>query len=546
MPGFSFRADSETENTGVSRMKKICVFCVLFLALFCVAAESIYNTGKAVAVRSPFDRALESEWRKAGLSEVLEASDCVLVRRVYLDLAGRLPTPEEAKRYVSSKDPRKYEALVETLLKDPGFVALWSMRFGDMLRVKSEFPINLWPNAVYVYMRRIREFLGKDESYADFVRALLLSGGSNFREPCVNFYRAHADRSPRGIAQDTLRTLCGLELNTLPEADQAAWIRIFDEVAFKSTKEWKEEIVYFKCLPEREIFLPSGAPRAIPADGQTPEKGTPVVPGIRRTIPAGGEARTALADHLSSGEGRRLLARNLADRTWQWVFGSSLCRADAPGTAELLDLLSDDFMEHGFKFRRLCRMIVLSAAYRSASIQPDAAAKQACFAAYPVRRLEAEVLDDAIRDLTGVPRRYSSVIPEPFTFIPQEMRTVEIEDGSISSSFLILFGRPSRDAGTPDERSDEITAKQRLYLFNSAELYRRLQKIPRHPDFRKQSSLAQRIDWCYWLFYSRPATEAEQKILRERCKAMSPKSRWKFFIDLQWTLVNSPEFLYRH
>ena len=519
-------------------MKKFCIFSVLLgVALFCSAAESIYNTGKAVAARSPVDPVLQSAWSKAGLSDVLEASDSVLVRRIYLDLAGRLPTPEETTRYVSSKEPGKYEALVDTVLMEPGFVSLWSMRFGDMLRVKSEFPINLWPNAVYVYMRRIREFLENDEPYTDFVRALLLSSGSNFREPCVNFYRAHADRSPRGIARDTLLTLCGIPLESLSESDQAAWIRIFEEIGFKSTKEWKEEIVYVKTMPERNIFLPGS---------------------LHRTIPAGAEARAVLADYLTAGEGRRLLARGLVNRVWQWFFGTALCpeteilsaqaKPDLPRpvNAELLDLLTDDFQKNHFNFRRLCRMIVLSAAYRSASIQPDVDAKLPYFAAYPIRRLDAEILDDAIRDLTGAPSRYSSVIPEPFTFIPREMRTVEIADGSISSSFLILFGRPSRDAGTPEERSNDITAKQRLFLFNSADLYNRLTQIQRRPEFRKQQAFAKRIDMFYLLFYSRPATEAERKILLDRYKALPAKTRWKLNNDLLWSLVNSPEFLYRH
>lgn len=508
-------------------MKKFWLFGLLSAAaLWCGGAESIYHTGKPVAIRSSVDRVLESAWRRAGLSDVMEASDCVKVRRLYLDLAGRLPKPGEARHYIFSHDIDKYEALVDSLLEGPGFVASWSMRFGDMLRVKSEFPINLWPNAVYVYMRRIREFLHNDEPYTDFVRDLLLSSGSNFRDPCVNFYRAHADRSPKGIAKDTLLTLCGIRLETLSEADQAAWVRLFEEIGFKSTKEWKEEIVYLKKMPERDIVLPDGK---------------------HRTVPAGGEARALLAGYLTEGEGRRLLARTLVNRTWQWFFGVPLYGPGAPkpGNLELLELLTDDFMDHKYNFRRLCRRIVTSAAYRSASLQPDAAAKQPHFAAYPVRRLEAEVLDDAFRDLTGVPSSYSSVIPEPFTFIPEKMRTVEIEDGSISSSFLILFGRPSRDAGTPDERSDEINAKQRLFLFNSGALYRRLTQIPRRPEFYKQP-FAKQIDHCYWLFYARPATEAERKLLLNRYNALPRKGRWKMLNELLWSLANSAEFLYRH
>ena len=125
------------------------------------------------------------------------------------------------------------------------------------------------------------------------------------------------------------------------------------------------------------------------------------------------------------------------------------------------------------------------------------------------------------------------------------MRTVEIADGSISSSFLILFGRPSRDAGNPEERNDAINAKQRLFLFNSGALYRRLTLIPRKPEFRKQP-FAKQIDLCYWLFYARPATAAERKTLLDRYNALPPKGRWKMLNELLWTLANSAEFLYRH
>jgi len=509
-------------------MKKVWLLGVILAgALCCAGSGSIYHTGKPVAIRSSVDRVLDGAWRNAKLSEVLEASDSVLVRRLHLDLAGRLPTPQEAQRYLRSTRFDKYELLVDALLEDPGFVASWSMRFGDMLRVKSEFPINLWPNAVYVYMRRIREFLHNDEPYNDFVRELLLASGSNFRDPCVNFHRAHADRSPRGIAADTLLTLCGIRLENWSAADQAAWVRLFEEIGFKSTKEWKEEIVYLKKMPARDIVLPDGK---------------------HRTVPAGGEARLLLADYLTAGEGRRLLARTLVNRTWQWFFGATLYGAGAPpggGNLELLELLTDDFMEHKFNFRHLCRVIATSAAYRSASLQPDAAAKLPHFAAYPVRRLEAEVLDDAFRDLTGVPSSYSSVIPEPFTFIPGDMRTVEIADGSISSSFLILFGRPSRDAGTPEERNDAINAKQRLFLFNSGALYYRLMRILRRPEFRRQPP-ARQAELCYWLFYARPPTEAERKILIDRYNRLPRKTRWKLIYDLLWTLANSAEFLYRH
>ncbi|MBQ5795448.1 MAG: DUF1549 domain-containing protein, partial [Kiritimatiellae bacterium] len=118
------------------------------------------------------------------------ATDCVMVRRLYLDLAGRIPSADEARGYVLSRDPGKREALIAKLLGSEDFIDYWTMRFCDVLRVKSEFPINLWPNAVYVYHARIRSFVENNETWEHFGRALLTSQGSNFRDAEVNFFRA--------------------------------------------------------------------------------------------------------------------------------------------------------------------------------------------------------------------------------------------------------------------------------------------------------------------------------------------------------------------
>ena len=103
------------------------------------------------------------------------ATDSVMVRRLHLDLAGRIPTKAEAQEYVLSSAAGKREALVDRLLASPEFADYWAMRFCDILRVKSEFPINLWPNAVYVYHSRIRAFVARNEPWSAFGRALLTS-----------------------------------------------------------------------------------------------------------------------------------------------------------------------------------------------------------------------------------------------------------------------------------------------------------------------------------------------------------------------------------
>ncbi|OLA45523.1 MAG: hypothetical protein BHW34_02970 [Firmicutes bacterium CAG:176_59_8] len=92
---------------------------------------------------------------------------------------------------------------------------------------------------------------------------------------------------------------------------------------------------------------------------------------------------------------------------------------------------------------------------------------------YPIHRLEAELLIDALAAATGGYDRYMSVIPEPFTFLPARTRAVTIADGSMSSGVLDSFGRPPRDSGKFSERRNAITDSQRLYLMNSGTLHQR-------------------------------------------------------------------------
>ena len=413
-----------------------------------------------------------------------DATPAVLARRLYLDLAGRIPTVEEAKAFVRS---RNRKGLVEKLLASDSFADYWSMRFCDILRVKSEFPINLWPNAVYVYHRRIREFVKKDEPWTAFTRALLSATGSDFRDAEANFFRASALRTPEGLAEAATATFLGENYADLPEKTRAEYAKYFRRVRIKNTREWKEEIVYLD---------PS-------QNGPTP---------------------AAFADYLL-GPARDTFARAFVQRVDWWMLG--LEKPDPVHVAI--------FRKNGFRLKPLVRAIAMSRAYGRGSITGG----------FPCRRLDAEVLDDMICDLTNTKRDYQSIAPEPFTFLPKDRRSILIEDGSISNAFLLLFGRPARDTGLLSERHNEITAKQRLYLFNSGKLFRILGRITDDKAFRSRPMRAIVQD-LYWRFLSRPALPAEVDMLVAHHSALKGGARWRFPKDVAWSLMNTREFLYQH
>ncbi|MBQ6009453.1 MAG: DUF1549 domain-containing protein [Kiritimatiellae bacterium] len=418
-----------------------------------------------------------------------DATPPVMARRLYLDLAGRIPTVEEAKAFVHSKDPQRLLGLVERLLASDAFADYWGMRFCDILRVKSEFPINLWPNAVYVYHRRIREFVKKDEPWDAFTRALLSATGSDFRDAEANFFRATARRTPEGLAEAAALTFLGEEYAELPASTQKEYAKYFSRVRVKNTREWKEEIVYL--------------------DPSDPSGPTPV----------------GFADWLL-GPARDRFAAAFVQRVDWWLLGLR-----NPNPAHI-----DVFKKNGFRLKPLVRAIALSGAYGRGSITGG----------FPCRRVDAEVLDDMLCDLTGSKRDYQSIAPEPFTFLPGERRSILIEDGSITSSFLLLFGRPARDTGHLSERHNEVTAKQRLFLYNSGQIFQRLSRITDNKAFRNRA-MRDIVQDLYWRFLSRPASAPEEKMLLAHFNGL-PKGneKWRFPKDVAWSLLNTREFLYQH
>ena len=195
------------------------------------------------------------------------------------------------------------------------------------------------------------------------------------------------------------------------------------------------------------------------------------------------------------------------------------------------------FAQDGFRLKPLLRRLVLSDDYARGSVTGG----------FPIRRLDAEVLDDAICALTGAKRDFQSIAPEPFTFLPPERKSVLIEDGSISNAFLILFGRPARDSGLFAERHNDVTAKQRLYLFNSGKLYARLGGLTERKAFRPRP-FREQVDELYWRILGRAPATFEVNALqayRNKLDRKPPQERRHLLKDICWCLVNSKEFLFR-
>ena len=481
------------------------------------------------------DEAVHDACRNKGIAVAPPCSDPVFVRRAFLDAIGTLPTPAETRAFLDDKAPDRRTKLIDALLERPEYADYWSMKWGDALRLKSEFPINLWPNAVQAYHRWIHDALVANMPYDEFARQLLTSSGSNFRVPAVNFYRAVQGRAPADLAAAAALTFMGARFDKLP-ADRAAGLAaFFSRVAYKPTSEWKEEIVLLQPAPAAETaaMLPDGAVAVLKPDD---------------------DPRKVFAGWLITAK-NPWFARALVNRMWAWLLGRGIVHEpddlrpdNPPAIPALLTRLEREFVRAGYDLKKLIRLIMTSRTYQASSVpagkKPDAARY---FAHYAPRRLDAEVLIDAICWLTDTREEYSSPIPEPYTFIPGEHRTILLPDGSITSPFLEMFGRPARDTGCFSERSNDPTDAQRLWLLNSSAMQRKLEGSPKIRRIVREArndpkEIARSL---YPLILARPPTDEELGVATAyfATPGLNPKQATD---DLAWALVNSKEFLFRH
>ena len=562
---------------------------IAVLTTFSLFAQEPLIDNKGAAFSEPFVQqkpgSTENKidvWMKVALKKhdvkpALSCSNDVFLRRIFLDLTGTPPSIHEQIAFKNDKRGDKRSLWIDKLMVRPEFVDYWTMKWSDLLRVKSEFPINLWPNGVQAYYRWIHDSIKNNKPYDQFVRELLTSSGSNFRTPQVNFYRAVQGRKPEDIAAATALTFMGVRYQKMSKKHQENFAKFFSRIKFKKTSEWKEEIVFLDTSPLKSY--------------------TATLPdGKEVKIVHGKDPRKDFANWLIDGK-NPLFSKCAVNRLWFWLMGrgiihepDDICPANAASHPMLLAGLEKEFVASKYDTGHIIRLIMNSQAYQQSSIPQSKSPKAtAMFGHYIVRPVEAEVLSDMLTTLLGKQERYSSQIPEPYTFIPDSTRTIQLQDGSITTAFLQMFGRPERDSGRLCERVERTSGAQRLYMLNSNEIQtalRKSYKLKQLVQIGRKYKLDP-ITLAYRAVLSREPTAAEKQIFanykqdsvsgirktpsineakaevkktskvkkdqgknnqnnkKNRNKSKPIKSR-QSEIDLIWALMNTKEFLFKH
>jgi len=314
-----------------------------------------FGNGAEFVKIGKIDEILMADLAGKGIQPANLCSDEVFIRRIFLDMTGTLPEPRETIAFLKSQNPQKRAALIKRLMDSDSFVDFWTLKWCDLLRVKAEYPINLWPNGVQAYARWIHEAVRHNMPYDQFTRELLASSGSNFRVPQVNFYRAIQGEEPSTIAAAVALTFMGTRIENWPEKMRVHLEKVFSHVAFKQTAEWKEVIVHLD--PSRTEPL-----RAVFPDGRAvivrPES----------------DPREAFADWLIN-PGNEWFSRNICNRIWSWFMGRGIIHEpddisadNAPVHPEILAFLQEELYNAKYDLLHIFRLILNSSTYQQSCI----------------------------------------------------------------------------------------------------------------------------------------------------------------------------------
>jgi hypothetical protein len=490
------------------------------------------------------DKAALKQWKSLGIVPSEPCADAEFIRRASLDITGTLPTADQVKAFLADPAPAagKRARLVDRLLERPEYASFFAVKWADILRNKRDNQ-DAYQRGTYSFYDWIRESLDRNTPYDRFVRQILAASGTPQTAPPVQWYRKL--RQTDAFVDDTAQVFLGMRLQCAKchhhpfevwgQDDYYGFAAFFARIGRKPSPPGKRS-----GRNDEVIFTARGGSVSHPKTGRTM---APKGLGDRvLTVPAGVDPRQKLVDWMANPK-NPYFARAVVNRYWAHFFGrgivepmDDLRQTNPPSNPDLLDNLADDFVSRGYDLKRLVRTICTSRTYGLSSVPNESNAKdRQSFARHYPKRLSAEVLLDAISQLTATPTDFGGM--------PAGTRAIELPDESIASTFLDAFGRPKRDSPCECERVSDASLGQSLMLLNSADVQgklsaptgraERLAKDPR-PDEAKVQEL-------FWTAFGRAPSSGETTSALNHLAKNQAKRR-EAFEDILWALINAKEF----
>jgi hypothetical protein len=503
----------------------------------------------AQALAAKIDQRIAERWAKEGIKPAALADDAEFLRRVYLDLAGRIPRTSEAREFLEDKAPDKRARLIEKLLAGPGYVSHFTHVWRGLMLPEAnnlrflDFNFSAWVG------KQLREDVPYDQMVRELLTApVVLNGGQRgFAQPQgatpLAFYQA-GEFKPENLAASSARLFLGLKLECAQCHDHP--------FAKHTRKQFWELAAFFAGIRAQGQ---NGFYQATEDKGETHQI---KMPGTEKLIqarfPDGGEpqwkpgvsGRAALAEWMT-GASNPYFARAAANRTWAHFFGIGLVEPfdemgnedNPPSHPELLDELGREFAAHRFDPKFLIRAIVNSKTYQLSSVTADARPEDLrVFRRMSLKALSGEQLFDSLSQATG----YREPTNQPnVRFAFNNLGTPRAEflqkfaangkrtepQTSILQALTLMNGKFVGDAtdGTNLERTEMLAAVADAPFFDNS----------------------QRIEALYLATLSRrPHAEELSRMLRYVESGGARKDPRAALSDVFWALLNSTEFIVNH
>ena len=475
------------------------------------------------------------------------SDDRTFLRRAYLDATGVLPSLEEAARFLASADPDKRAALVDELLQRDEYSTHWLVKFEDWFR-NSQYYSQGRTNGSF--KRWLHDSIREDWAYDETVRAMLTAVGDTTVRPAGNFWHPAIDFMLKTFEiEKAVPTITRLFLGQRLECAQC-----HNHPLENLTQDDFYGLAAF--LARTRVKHGYGQYRRVWYDDwrgeiEHPLTSEPVLPqflgGERPDIPRGTTRREVLAHWITRTE-RLQFARATVNRVWYEYFQRGIVEpfddfrsTNSPTHPELLDALARYFIDSGFRFKALHRLILNSKTYQLAAHTPDRPGgenplEDVLFARYVPRKLPAEVLLDAISQVTGV--------PEEFNNYPPGTSPKELIASIGATYFLTTFGHPRRDI--MEARSNAPSLGQALQMMNGDVLSGRVSAGGFVLDALLEQGLGNReiVEALYRRAYSREPDNAERQTLEAYLAAeiAAGRDRRQGLANMLWAILNTKEF----
>jgi hypothetical protein len=487
------------------------------------------------------DRAIDAKLQRLHIQPSAVVDDATFLRRISLDLTGRIPTPKDAQAFLADPTPsrQKRAKMIDRLIASPAYVDHWTVKWGDLLQSNRKY---LGDKGVYAFREWIHDSIAANKPYDKMVLELLTARGSSYDNPAANYFRVTRDAKP--TMEKTTQVFLGVRMVCAQCHDHPfeRWTQnqyyqmsaFFSAVGLRAGYEVGEEIVF----DERSDYEMKH-----PKDGHVVAPKLLLASAKPMTVPSDEHRRDALAQWVVSRD-NPFFAEAIANRVWSYFFGRGIIdpvddirASNPPSNAALLDALTKDVADHNFDLQHLMRTIANSRAYQtSIDVNEWNSADRDNFShAFP-RRLAAEELMDAVASAAGARPNFSEV--------PEDTSAAQLVDPHIGKEgFLDVFGRPPRESSCECERRADFSLPQALNLVNGTTI----SDAVADPKGRVASlvlsgkSDAAMVDELYLASLARMPT-AEERDRGVRYLAGGAKA--KRAQDLLWALFNSKAFLY--